>query len=286
MPKIVNLVRAAETNAKPTAIALHCSGANGSQWQQLGRDLGHRFVLMSPNLVRIGADGWTGEQPFTLSNEAAPIVRAIDATNGPLHLVGHSYGGCVALRAAIERPTRVASLILYEPAAFHVLKTTGPEGKIALAEITAVARDVSRSVLNGAHQAAAKRFVDYWSGDGSWKALRRETQDDLARYIPKACLEFSAAFGERMPLGAYQRLNCPVLILQGEHPHQPIRLIARQLAKAMKFSSLRTVHGTGHMGPLSHATVISAMMADHIVAAAPRPPHGENERAPDFDRAA
>src|SRR6266536_155294 len=37
----------------------------------------------------------------------------------PVHLIGHSYGGGVALRVAVERSNRIASLTLYEPAAFQ-----------------------------------------------------------------------------------------------------------------------------------------------------------------------
>ena len=48
-----------------------------------------------------------------------------------------------------------------------------------------------------------------------------------------------------------------------------MRLIARQLAEAMTLASLRTVFGAGHMGPFTHATIVNAMIADHIMRADP-----------------
>src|SRR6266536_1481912 len=39
--------------------------------------------------------------------------------SAPVHLIGHSYGGGVALRVAVERSNRIASLTLYEPTAFQ-----------------------------------------------------------------------------------------------------------------------------------------------------------------------
>jgi pimeloyl-ACP methyl ester carboxylesterase len=287
MSKFAKLIHTTAKEERPAVIALHCSGASGSQWRQLDSDLGYRFALVAPDLIGSGETSrWSGDRAFTLSDEAAVVVKIIDAQKGPVHLVGHSYGSCVALRCAIERPTQVASMTLYEPAAFHVLKTMGPDGRIALADILKVAGDVGRCVLNGASHAAAKRFVEYWNGEGSWVGIRRETQDGLVRYIPKACLEFSAAISERTPLVAYGRLNCPVLLLQGEYSPEPTRMIARQLAKAMKLASLQTVYGVGHMGPMSHAATLSAMMANHIISAESRLSRDERDFGRNIDRAA
>jgi pimeloyl-ACP methyl ester carboxylesterase len=275
MVKIANFSGTGEL--RPTVIALHCSGATGLQWRQLRSDLGPRFSLVTPDLIGNGnTDGWTGEHAFTLSDEAASVVRVIDSINCPVHLVGHSYGACVALRCAIERPSRIASLTLYEPAAFYVLKTMGPDGKSALRDVIGNARDVGRSILSGAYHAAAQRFVEYWSGEGSWKAMRPEGRNVLIRYIPKACLEFFAGVNERTPLAAYRYIKCPVLLLQGEHTHLPMRMIARQLSKVMRSASLQTVYGASHMGPFTHAASVSAMMANHIAAAEDRLPRGES----------
>jgi pimeloyl-ACP methyl ester carboxylesterase len=287
MSNIASLARTAEADARPTVIAVHCSGATRSEWRQLELALGHRFSLIAPDLIGSGGTAhWTGEHAFNLSDEAAHVVRIIDAANGPVHLVGHSYGGCVALRAAVERPTKVASMTLYEPVAMLVLKTIGPDGMAALKEITAIAGDISLFVQSGDHHTAAKRFFECWNGEGSWSAMRPEAQDDLVRYIPKVCLEFSAVLNERTPLAAYRRLNFPVLLLQGERAPDLTQLISRQLARAMRFASPQTVYGAGHMGPFSHATVVSAMIAEWIVCAQPRLPTGGGDIKPDIDRAA
>lgn len=256
--------------AKPTVIALHCSAASGREWRQLDHDLGDRFSLIAPDLIGNGTSGhWTGEHPFTLADEAALAVRIIDAAKRPVHLVGHSYGGGVALRVARERPSQVASLTLYEPSAFHVLKTLGADGRMALDEIRTIARNLDGAVLSGDYRTAARRFVDYWGGEGSWAALRADAQAELIRYLPKGCLDFRALIEEPTPLAAYRRFTFPVLLLRGEFAPAPAQLISRQLARTMKFASLRIVPGAGHMGPFSHSEVVSAMMADHIARAEP-----------------
>ncbi len=50
---------------------------------------------------------------------------------GPVHLVGYSYGGAVAATAAIENPSLVRSLILYEPALVSLLPAESEDGKAA-----------------------------------------------------------------------------------------------------------------------------------------------------------
>jgi pimeloyl-ACP methyl ester carboxylesterase len=251
--------------SRPVVVALHCSGGSGRQWRHLARALGPRFNMVAPDLIGCGARAhWSGEHPFTLADEAAGIVALMDGAAAPVHLVGHSYGGGVALRAAVERPHRVASLSLYEPTAFHVLRSMGPDP--ALREIQAIADEVGRAVAAGAYRSAAVRFVDYWNGKGAFAALDREGQASLVRYIPKAVLDFRALIGERTPLVAYRRLRMPLRILCGEHSPNPAILVARRLASVMNPGAIRVVGGAGHMGPFSHADMVARELADHIAA--------------------
>lgn len=284
MTNVKSLIRATDPAAKPTVIALHCSGATGSEWRELERQLGHRFSLIAPDLIGSGTNPhWTGGDAYSLSDEAAGIIHLIDAVKRPVHLVGHSYGGAVAIRIALERPAQVASLTLYEPVAFHILKISGIDGKAALVEITELADTLRRFVLSGDTGTAAMLFVEFWNGKGSWAALRKEARAELVRYIPKVCLEFSAALNERTPLHSYRRFNFPTLLLHGENAPESTKTIARQLAKAMKYASPQIVYGAGHMGPFSHATLVGAMMRDWIVRAEPSIPADERDIASNFD---
>jgi pimeloyl-ACP methyl ester carboxylesterase len=67
----------------------------------------HSFAGSSRQYRGLGA--------FTLAVEAAPL-EALLPRNGPLHLVGHSYGAAVALRIAANHRDRVRAMALYEPA--------------------------------------------------------------------------------------------------------------------------------------------------------------------------
>src|SRR5262245_50673471 len=250
-------------------IALHCSGAGAGQWRALGDALGARHQLFAPEHYGSEAAGsWCGKRAFTLADEAARTIAWIDRCDMKVHLVGHSYGGGVALHVALARQDRIASLTLYEPSAFHLLKQLDvPAAASAFAEIAALAQETAYCVGIGDLRRAASTFVDYWSGSGAWLALRPAVQAALMRWVPKASLDFYALMQEPTPLGAYASLVVPVLILRGELAPPPSRLIAETLSARLSRSRSRIVEGAGHMGPLTRAAFVGSLIADHVAAA-------------------
>jgi pimeloyl-ACP methyl ester carboxylesterase len=254
------------TAADPApVIALHCSGAGAAQWRQLGSTLDPRYALVAPEHYGCDSAGpWSGEHAFTLADEAARTIEIIDRSGRKVHLVGHSYGGGVALRAAVERPDRIASLVLYEPSAFHLLKAIGARGAAAFAEIRAISTKTAEGVITGDFSGAAAAFVDYWGGRGAWAALRPSVQAALRRWVPKAPLDFRAVMDEPTPASTYADLRFPTLIMRGEHAPAPTRLIAEALSALMPAARLAVIAGAGHMGPLTHTPEVNAAIARHI----------------------
>lgn len=253
------------SGGRPQVIALHCSGGTGRQWRHLAQALGTGFDMTAPDLIGCG-DGpaWHGTGVFRLTDEAKRIVAIVDRSADRVHLVGHSYGGGVALRVAMERPNRIASLTLFEPTSFHVLRAMGPDGRHAAHEIHTVARSILDLVLAGNYHDAAHLFVDYWNGLGTFVTLSAEAQGNVARFMPYGVLNFRALFNEPTALAAYRRLRIPLRILCGATSPQPSQRLSQGLAKAMNPGSLRMIEGVGHMGPVTAAAQIATEMADHI----------------------
>lgn len=262
----VEMKHPARPSRRGRVIALHCSGAGASEWRALAEALAGQHDIEAPEHFGCESTGtWPGEHAFTLADEAAKAVALIDASAGKLHLVGHSYGGGVALHAALVRPDRIASIALYEPSVFHLLRQMGAPGALALAEIGRVADGVCRGVLSGDYRGAAAGFVDYWNGPGAWEAMCPAAQNALIRWVPKGPLEFSALIENATPASAYRALNAPVLMLRGEHAPMPSRLIAQWLAQLLPTARLTVVDGAAHMGPLTHAGEVAALIRRHIV---------------------
>jgi pimeloyl-ACP methyl ester carboxylesterase len=80
-------------------------------------------------------------------------------------------------------------------------------------------------------------------------------------------LEFRALIEDPTSAEDYRALNCPALVLCGEHAPTPSRLIAEALPELLPVSRLTVVAGAGHMGPLTHAAEVSRLIAERIVTA-------------------
>jgi pimeloyl-ACP methyl ester carboxylesterase len=253
---------------KPVVLALHCSGSSGRQWNKLASALGGRCRLIAPDLIGAAVPQWRAGTQFRLADETAPLAKIVDAQDGRVHLVGHSYGGGVALRLACERPARIASLSLYEPSAFFLLQWLGAEGRPELEEIQSVAAGVTRDVTAGNYSAAARRFIDYWNGAGAWAGMKMQSKAELMEYVPKAPLEFGALLEEPTRPFAFSRLACPVLLMRGAHGPAPTARIARELRSIMRNAVLEEIRDAGHMGPFSHAECVNDLIAAHVFRAA------------------
>ena len=149
-------------------VMLHSSLGSKSQWTPLAERLARRFRVIAIDLCGYGDNPIpSAAEPFTLDDEVALVAAHLDrlaASPARVHVVGHSYGGLVALRFAQLQRDRVASLSLYEPVAFRLLG----EHDSALADIIRLKDRVACLVAAGCRDEAAQTFVDYWSGDGTY----------------------------------------------------------------------------------------------------------------------
>lgn len=273
-----------ETCPRRTVVALHCSGADSRQWRQLAAALAPPFELLTPDFY--GTESrpqWPGDHAFTLADEARPILEVLDGLEEKVHLVGHSYGGGVALHIARARPAAVASLTLYEPSAFHLLKAEGGAQTPCFREISRVAEACAEGLASGDYRRAAAGFVDYWGGSGTWTALKPSLQEALLRWLPKAPLDFRALMQEPGELDDCRGLHFPVLILRGSLAPAPTATVAMLLAGALPDCTLEVVAGAGHMGPVTHAEEVAARIRDFLTSlASHRRPHPAAGRSAAF----
>lgn len=265
-----------ETGRGSPVVLLHCSGGSGNQWRGVADALlegplaagpgnrGHRLIM--PDLRGYGAsDGWSGRGPMRLADEAALVRALADEAGEPVHLVGHSYGGAVALMAALHAPDAVCSLTLIEPVAFFLLRSGSASDHALFVEIAGVADRIAKGVLSGEYRAALQHFVDYWSGPGTWASMTPEAHDALVRRIGAIALNFATTTGERTPLEAVEKLKVPTLLLHGSRTRPVARRIVERLTWTLPNATLREIEGAGHMLPLTHPTPVAYAIADHVI---------------------
>ena len=84
------------------------------------------------------------------------------SAGGRVHLVGHSYGGAIALHVARDRPDLVASVAVYEPVVLRALFDYNARHRSA-AEVAEIASSIRRDLNGGDPMRAAHRFLRYRS---------------------------------------------------------------------------------------------------------------------------
>jgi lipase len=95
-------------------LALHGLTGHGQRWQQLGDQL-PEITIAAPDLLGHGRSSWAA--PWTIDANVAALGALLDeAAEAPVLIVGHSFGGGLAMSLAAARPDLVAGLLLLDPA--------------------------------------------------------------------------------------------------------------------------------------------------------------------------
>src|SRR5208282_3637476 len=112
-----------DSGAGAPVVLLHSSGMSGRQWRRLAKSLVSRGLrAVVPDLAGHGeSPAWPEPTPFTYRFDVERVSRLLESLESPAHVIGHSYGGLIALLASLASPSRVRSLALYDPVAFGVL---------------------------------------------------------------------------------------------------------------------------------------------------------------------
>jgi len=268
MPSInVNGARIAYTDGGDgdPIVLIHCSSASSAEWRSLVDALDGDFHAIALDQWSCGeSDLWRGHEAFGLADEAAPILRLIDSLGTPVHLVGHSYGGGVALHVARRRPGMIRSLTLIEPSLFHLLRNGSAGERTLFREVENIARTVTRAVEGGDRWSGMACFVDYWSGTGTWESMPHAARAQLSRRLDKVVLDFRALIEEPAELDDYAVLDIPTLIVCGERSPAPSRRIVEMLAAAMPRARVERIADAGHMSPVTHSHAVNDSIHTHL----------------------
>ncbi|BBZ49125.1 alpha/beta fold hydrolase [Mycobacterium heidelbergense] len=95
-------------------LAIHGLTGYGGRWRHLAGHL-PEIAVAAPDLVGHGRSSWAA--PWTIDANVSALGALLDDEAGaPVLVVGHSFGGALAIHLAAARPDRVAALLLLDPA--------------------------------------------------------------------------------------------------------------------------------------------------------------------------
>jgi len=250
-------------DGKATLVLLHSSAGSARQWQPTIQALPPRFDVQTVEFHGHGARAaWSGSASMTLDDEAALVESLIEKVGGA-HLVGHSYGGAVALKVATRRPNLVRSVAAYEPVLFSLLRDD-PASRREIQSVVAVAEAMRERLAEGQPLAAAQRFIDFWSGAGAWASLPSERQTAFAIRMPPVVRQFDALFNDGLSLRDLARLRLPLLLLSGGRTVPAARSACNLAATAQPTAQVEMLDGMGHMGPITHAPAFNRRLIEFL----------------------
>jgi len=104
----MRIQQAGETTARVVVVLLHGSGRASRMWGPALAGLSAEWRVLAPDLPGFGRS----EGPFTVAGAVQAVSGMIAVQTAPVHLCGLSLGGVVAVRAAAQLGSQVASLVV------------------------------------------------------------------------------------------------------------------------------------------------------------------------------
>jgi O-succinylbenzoic acid--CoA ligase len=240
-------------------VLLHATLSASVQLVGLARLLAARGPVFALDRRGSGESAMPAPRPLDVAVHVADVAALLDAEGiAAAILVGHSFGGVVALEAAARLPERVCAVVAWEP----------PYGPLADAEARAgfatVATATERAYAAGGAVAAAATFLDGVAGDGAWQALPDRARAFLAAQGDGAYVD--AALDGLDP-GGLARIVAPVTVLSGSASDPFYAPIARAVVERVAGARLVALDGLRHTAPITDPEPVAAAILDAIVVA-------------------
>ena len=250
----------------PPLVLLHGFTGHRDDFRTCMPDLAELCRLLAPDLRGHGDFTRTGRrETFSFARLVEDLAAVLDACDVErCHLLGHSFGGMVALRFVLAHPERIASLILMDTAPFSP-EAFSPAafakgGEIARARGMAFLQElVERAARGDERSGASDRQRDKWS-DVYWPHHRRR---HLAM-DPVGYGELGKVMVEQAPVTArLAEIRTPTTVLVGDEDEEFLAG-ADALASGIPEAVRVTLPDAGHHPQMESPEAWLAAVREHL----------------------
>ena len=221
----------------PPLVLVHGTAADHSRWSPVLPALEEHFTVYA--IDRRGRGGSGDTDDYAVAREFEDVAAVVDSLGEPVNLLGHSYGGLLALEATMLTPN-VRRLVLYDPGIEVAGAEIYPHEVIERMEARLEVGDPAGVVEITMREVAGlpPETVEYMRTLPVWQA-----RVDAAHTIPR---ELRAIKSYRLDPQRFEGLGTPTLVLSGGDSPAALRKAAAAVDQALSHSHHVVMEGQGH----------------------------------------
>jgi pimeloyl-ACP methyl ester carboxylesterase len=250
-----------ESGTGPTIVLVPGSCSTGAAWRPVIAAWDGRYRCVTTSLLGYGG---TIERrsagDHSISREAEVVEAVIRRAGGPVHLVGHSFGGLVALGVALRNEVPLASLVIAEAPAAEILRD-----RRELRHYCAFRRMTEAYVaaFEGGNAEAIAAMIDFYGGVGTFESWPLRVRAYAVETTPVNILDWASAYGFPLSAEALAGVDIPALVVWGGASHSAVQR-ANALLGARMCGIAATIDGAAHFMIATHATQMAELIAEHV----------------------
>jgi pimeloyl-ACP methyl ester carboxylesterase len=249
-----------ESGSGPALLLVPGSCSTGAAWRPVIAAWQNRFRCVTTSLPGYGksAERRSAADPSIARN--AEAVEAVAAkAGGRVHLIGHSFGGLVALAVALRNKVALASLTMLEAPAVEVLREEEAHYR-AFRRMT----DFYFADFALGNPEAIETMVDFYGGSGTFSAWPPKVRAYAMATTPVNILDWASAYGFPLPAARLAAIDIPVLVVRGGESPKAMQCVAALLHERIAGSALATLDGAAHFMIATHAGEVASLIARHV----------------------
>ena len=231
-------------------IFVHGSGVDYRYFAAQMDPFAAKYRAIAVSLRHFYPEHWDGEGEFSTKEHVADLAAFIQQLHaGPVHLVGHSRGGSVALYLAKAHPELVRTLTLAEGGSNMPAFAPTPSAEIPDRRL--IFRSLVEHLDRGDIDGGIAVFVAYSMGPGSWENTP-ENIKDMLRFNAWTFVGIAHDRLDPFTCEDAGKIKVPILLLNGDHsPVHQIRMVDKMQA-CMKGAERQVIQGSSHAMPQSN----------------------------------
>ena len=247
-------------------ILVHGAISDYRTWLPLIDEFSEENHTIAVSLRHYYPEKWDGKgNNLSLQQHADDLGVFIKTLNlGPVHLLGHSRGGAVALLTASKYPNLVSKLILADPSPLNSMLEKKPVIQGIINKRKTVLHKVMKYYNDGNTEAGIKTYVNYVAGKGAWGKTSIHRRNTVRE---NAWTTISLLHDSDTPFNCTNtsKLSAQVLLITGERSKPLYEYMNSALRKCLKNPTDIIISDAGHMMFSANPTAFIFEVQDFIL---------------------